>query len=284
MHKFAYFGTPYVARDTLAALAAGSYIPAVVVTAPDAPQGRGLIIAPCDTKEWAQTHGIPVLTPTMLDASFLDELATFGCEYGIAVAYGKILPEGVINAFPKGMLNVHYSLLPKYRGASPVERALWNDDHITGVTIQQMAFELDAGDIIAQREVAIEPDDTTLTLRPRLITQGAELLIETLPSFINGTSTHTLQDPEQVTRARKIKKEEGRLSLKDDAKKNWLTYRALRESPGTFFIAEKWRSIMRVKITEAHFENAAFVIDRIIPEGKSEQPFSYLDQNGWDPQ
>lgn len=284
MHKFAYFGTPYVARDTLALLAEHGFTPAVVVTAPDAAQGRGLIITSCETKQWAQTHGIPVLTPTKLDAAFLDELSSFGCDYGIAVAYGKVLPETIITSFPKGMLNVHYSLLPKYRGASPVERALWNDDSVTGVTIQQMTFELDAGDVIAQREIAIEAEDTTLTLRPRLITLGAQLLVETLPSFLDGTAVRSLQDPEQATRAPKILKEEGKLSLKDDPKKNWLTYRALRESPGTFFLAEKWRSIMRVKITEAQYKDGAFVVERIIPEGKSEQPFSYLEQNGWNPE
>jgi len=281
--KFAYFGTPYVARDTLAALVDAGYVPAVVITSPDAPRGRGMTLTPCETKAWALEHDIPVLTPAMLDDAFIAELASYGCEYGIAVAYGKIVPQSLLDSFSKGILNVHYSLLPMYRGASPVEAALWNGDTVTGVTIQQMAFELDAGDILAQEEVAIAPDDTTLTLRPKLITDGAELLIKTLPSFIDGTVPRTPQDGARATRAPKIKKEQGLLDLAADAHKNWNTYRALRESPGTYFFAEKGGMRIRVKIMDAAYQNGRFAVIRIVPEGKAEQDFSYLEQAGWKP-
>jgi methionyl-tRNA formyltransferase len=285
MTKFAYFGTPYVARDTLALLVDAGYIPSVVITSPDALRGRGMVLTPCETKVWAQEHSIPVLTPSVLDEAFIAELAAYDCEYGIAVAYGKIIPQALIEAFSKGILNVHYSLLPKYRGASPVEMALWQGETVTGVTIQHMVFELDAGDILAQEEVSIDPNDTTLTLRPRLITAGAELLIKTLPAVIDGTATHTPQDSSQATRAKKIKKEEGELSLSPsaDGTKNWNTYRALRESPGTYFFAEKEGKRIRVKITDAVFSKGTFEVTRIIPEGKQEQDFSYLAQTGWKP-
>lgn len=282
-NSFAYFGTPYVARDTLAALVEAGYVPAVVITSPDAPRGRGLELTPCETKAWALEHGIPVLTPKKLDEAFIEELFAYGCEFGIAVAYGKIVPQALLDAFPKGILNVHYSLLPKYRGASPVEAALWNGDTVTGVTVQQMAFKLDAGDILAQRELAIESDDTTLTLRPKLITHGAELLIETLPSFVEGTVTRTPQDEALATRAPKIQKDQGHLDLSSDPLKNWYTYRALRESPGTYFFAEKEGKRIRVKITDAAYADSAFHVLRIIPEGKSEQDFSWLAQAGWQP-
>jgi len=283
MQSFAYFGTPYVARDTLAMLVDAGYIPAVVVTSPDAARGRGLVLTPCETKAWALEHGIPVLTPASLDSAFHAEIAAYGCSYGIAVAYGKIIPQTVIDLFPKGILNVHYSLLPAYRGASPVESALWNGDSVTGVTIQQMVFELDAGDILAQEEVPIAPSDTTLTLRPKLIEVGAELLIQTLPSFEEGSVARMPQDAAHATRAPKIKKEQGLLDLAADAQKNWNTYRALRESPGTYFFAQKDDKRIRVKIVDAVFENGRFCITRIIPEGKSEQDFSYLAQAGWTP-
>jgi methionyl-tRNA formyltransferase len=285
MTKFAYFGTPYVARDTLALLFEAGYIPSVVITSPDSLRGRGMVLTPCETRVWARGHAIRVLTPGTLDDAFMADLAAYGCEYGIAVAYGKIIPQTVISAFPKGILNVHYSLLPKYRGASPVEMALWNGDTVTGVTIQQMVFELDAGDVLSQQEIAIESNDTTLTLRPRLIRAGAELLIQTLPAFIDGTAQRTAQEASQATRAKKIKKEEGELTLAptSDAQKNWNTYRALRESPGTYFFAEKEGKRIRVKITDATFSNGVFTPIRITPEGKSEQDFSYLAQAGWKP-
>ncbi len=284
MTKFAYFGTPYVARDTLAKLVEAGFVPEVVVTSPDAPKGRGLTLTPSETNAWAHEHNIPVLTPTTLDQAFIDELAAYQCEYAIVVAYGKIIPQALIDAFPKGILNIHYSLLPKYRGASPVEAALLHGEIVTGVTIQQMVFELDAGDIIAQEEVAIDPSDTTLTLRPKLIEAGSNLLIRTLPAYIDGTATPVAQDASLATRAKKIKKEEGCLSLNGDGAINWNTYRAFRESPGTYFFAHKDDKKIRVKIVDAHCESGAFQVTRIVPEGKNEQPFSYLADNGWTPE
>ena len=152
---FAYFGTPYVARDTLALLVDRGFTPGVVVTSPDALRGRGMQLTPCETKAWALAHGLPVATPEKIDASFIEQVR--GYDYAIVVAYGKILPQALIDAFPKGVLNIHYSLLPKYRGASPVEAALLHGDTVTGVSRQQMVRKLDAGDVLAQREVAIEP-------------------------------------------------------------------------------------------------------------------------------
>lgn len=284
MMKFAYFGTPYVARDTLAKLVAAGYTPSVVVTSPDAPRGRGMELTPCETKAWALEHGLTVLTPQKIDEAFLQKLTVYECELAIVVAYGKLLPQAAIDLFPRGIVNIHYSLLPLYRGASPVESALRNGEIVTGVTIQQMALEMDAGDILAQEEIAIESTDTTVTLRPKLIESGADLLIRILPYLEAGTITPVAQDAARATRAPKIKKEEGLLSLSGDAVHNWNTYRAFRESPGTYFYATKGDARMRVKIVDATFEKGSFVPTRIVPEGKSEQPFSYLAQNGWVPE
>jgi methionyl-tRNA formyltransferase len=280
---FAFFGTPYVARDTLGALLAAGYRPEVVVTSPDAARGRGLEEQPCATKEYALNAGLPVINPATLDDAFLAELLAHGCQYAIVVAYGKILPQAVIGAFPLGVLNIHYSLLPKYRGASPVEAALLADDAVTGITIQRMAFKMDAGDMLAQERISIALEETICELRPRLISAGSELLIATLPSFIEGTATLTPQDHDAATFARKISKEEGLLSGADiSAKENWLKYRAYLESPGTYFFAIRNGARIRVKVRFAHLSNDLFVIDTIVPEGKSEQPFAWLAQNGWE--
>lgn len=284
MSSFAFFGTPYVARDTLAALLHAGYRPAVVVTSPPAPKGRGLILTASDTEEFAREHGIPVLAPAALDDAFLAKLAAYGCAAAIVVAYGKLLPQAVIDAFPHGIYNVHYSLLPKYRGASPVESALLAGETVTGITLQRLALAMDAGDVIAQAEEPIREDDTTLTLRPRLIGLGSRVLVAHLPALLAGTASGTPQDASQATRAGKFAKADGELSLAADPLTNWRTYRALAESPGTYFYASRDGQRIRVKVARASFTDGAFVVERIVPEGKPEQDFSYLAQNGWMPE
>ena len=280
---FAFFGTPYVARDTLAHLLRAGYTPEVVVTSPDALKGRGLIPTACDTKIYALEQGLPVLSPEKLEATFLEDLASFGVRYAIVVAYGKLLPQSIIDFFPEGVLNVHYSLLPKYRGASPVEAALLHGDRETGVTIQQMTLRMDAGDIVATRTLPIPETDTIRDLRPRLIEAGAELLVEILPAYTAGRAPRVPQDESQVTFAPKIAKEDGELKLADSGEVNWHKYRAYLESPGTYFFATKEDRRIRVKVTKASLVGDAFVIERIIPEGKPEQDFSWLAQNRWQP-
>ena len=272
---FVFFGTPYVARDTLAALIDAGYRPRAVVTSPDAPRGRGMQLTPCETKELALAENIPVFTPEKLDAVAVATISTYGAEFGIVVAYGKILPQALIDQFPLGLINVHYSLLPKYRGASPVESVLRAGETVTGVTIQQLAYKLDAGDILATREITIQPTETTRELRPRLITEGAELLLAMLPSFEDGSIVRTPQDETAATHCGKISKSEGELNLSDDARTNWNTYRGLAESPGTYFFTERNGKQIRVKIKSAHFVDNQFIPDRIVPEGKQEM--SYTD-------
>lgn len=274
MNKFAYFGTPTVASETLEALLAHGYKPEVVITNPDAPKGRGLVLAPTPTKEVALAHSIPVLTPESLDAAAIEEIKKCGCEYAIVIAYGKIFPQALIDAFPKGAINVHYSLLPKYRGAAPVEGALRSGDSVTGVTVQQMAFAMDAGDILAQEEVAIAESETVRELFPRLIEAGATLLLKTLPAFEAGSIARVAQDASQATYAKKIKKEEGLLDLAGDARENWNKYRAYYFRPGTYFM----RGHLRVKIKQAIYKDGTFVIERVVPEGKPEMDYASFIQ------
>lgn len=275
MHKpFIFFGTPYVASDTLAYLLEHNLRPVAVVTSPDAPRGRGLTLTQSETKVLALAHGIPVLTPAKLDSAAVAEIGAFGAEYGVVVAYGKILPEALIGAFPLGLINVHYSLLPRYRGASPVEAALRAGDETTGVTIQKLVRELDAGDILSAQEVAILPTETTRELRPRLVRIGAEMLVALLPEFETGRTTPVPQDEAYATHCGKIQKVEGELDLAGNAHTNWNTYRGLAESPGTYFFAEKNGARIRVKIKSARFENGQFVPETVVPEGKNEMPYA----------
>lgn len=269
-HKFVYFGTPSVASETLRVLLEHGYVPALVVTSPDAPKGRGLVLTPSPVKELAQEHGLPLLTPEKLDAETIGTIRGYGCDLAVVVAYGKIFPEELIGAFPLGVLNVHYSLLPKYRGSTPLETALLSGEAETGVTIQKMVKELDAGDIIAQEATDISPSETARELRPRLIGLGANLLVGTLLEYMGGRLTPMPQDASRATRAFKIKKEDGLLDLSAPAAENWNKYRAYADSVGTFF----FEGDKRMKITEASLKNGAFVVERVIPEGKREMAYT----------
>lgn len=272
--KFVFFGTPYAARDTLEVLHTHGFTPSLIVTNPDTPQGRGHVITPSLTKVWAEGHNIPVLTPSKIDEEVITAIKEHGCELAICVAYGKILPLALIEAYPKGILNVHYSLLPEYRGASPVESALLEGKTVTGVTIQKMVKELDAGDIVTQEEVAILPDETTKELRPRLVHIGAELLAAALPEYLDGSLTPIPQDHSKATHVGKFGKEAGQIDLNAQAQENWNKYRAYAEWPGTYFFTEKNGKTVRVKITKAHYsERDGLVIERVIPEGRKEMSF-----------
>lgn len=274
--RFAFFGTPYVARDTLTALVSAGYVPAVVITSPDARSGRGMEYVPSPTKAWAIEHGIPLMTPEELTKEVVANIQEYGCDYALCVAYGKILPQMLIHAFPKGILNIHYSLLPKYRGASPVEAAFLNNESVTGVSIQKMVKQMDAGDVLAEEDVTILPEDTTRELRPRLIEAGSSLLIRTLPSFIAGTATFTPQDASQVTTCGKILKEEGELAFPGDSQTNWNKYRAFAESPGTYFFMVRDGKRFRVKVKTAQFSHGHFTPLRVVPEGKNETDYAAL--------
>jgi methionyl-tRNA formyltransferase len=180
--KIIFFGTPEISAQVLRSLLDAGYEISAIVTNPDAPVGRHHVMTPSPVKVLAQERGIPVLTPEKLDSEFYALLTTnYKLHLGIVVAYGKIIPQNIIDSFPLGMLNIHYSLLPKYRGASPVENAILAGDATTGVTIQKLVFKLDAGPIVAVREFEIDNEITSPELKIKLTEVGSELLLETLP-------------------------------------------------------------------------------------------------------
>ena len=269
MNNFVYFGTPEVAKETLAMLLEHGLVPVLVVASPDAPRGRGLVLTPSPTKVLAQEHSIPVITPERLDDETVRTIQSYGAQVGICVAYGKIFPESLIAAFQDGVLNIHYSLLPKYRGATPLEGALLSGETTTGVSIQKMVKALDAGDVIAQEPLDIEASDTAKDLRPRLIELGARLLIKTLPAYLAHELSLTPQDESCATHSGKFKKVDGEIKLEAPGDVNWRKYRAFNDSIGTFF----FKNGVRYKITRATFGKGTFHIERVIPEGKQEQDY-----------
>lgn len=267
--NFCFLGTPFVSSDTLKTLYENSIIPDLVITSLDKPSGRGMKLTPSPTKILALEKGIEVYTPEKIDVDFIENIKSKGFDFAIVVAYGKILPQDFIDIFPKGVINIHYSLLPKYRGASPTETALLNGDTTTGVTIQKMVFKLDAGNIIAQESIDIEHDDTTLTLRPKLITLGADLLVKSLPKYLNNEIKLVSQDESLASKCGKISKEDGDITNETDENIKWNKYRAYAGWPRTYFIKDGKRYI----VSKARFENNSFVIEKVIPEGKKETDY-----------
>ncbi len=206
-------GTPEFAVPSLQALLADERFEIVaVVTQPDKPVGRKQIITPSPVKVVVEGKGIAVLQPSKVktNSDFWTELRELNPDVIVVAAYGKILPQEVLDIPEKGIVNVHASFLPKYRGASPISASILNGDFETGVTIMKMELAMDTGEIIAQSPpVAISPTDTTETLTKKLAEVGAQTLAETLPKYLDGEITLTSQDESQATYVKPISKEEG---------------------------------------------------------------------------
>ena len=200
--KILFMGTPMFAVPSLEALVAAGHQVVGVFSQPDKPKNRGMKLQPTPVKVCAQVHNIPVFQPEKLrDGTALETIRQLAPELIVVAAYGRILPQEILD-YPKlGCINVHSSLLPKYRGAAPINWAILNGEKETGVTIMHMAPALDAGDIIAQRATPIDPDETAEVLYDRLARLGADLLVETLPRLADGTAPRIPQAEDQATLA-----------------------------------------------------------------------------------
>ncbi len=202
-------GTPEFAVPSLEALIAAGHTLCGVFCQPDKPVGRHQNkLQPPPVKECALAHDIPVFQPVKLrDGTALAQIKELAPELIVVAAYGRILPDDILACPPKGCINVHSSLLPRYRGAAPINWAILNGDRETGVTIMHMAAALDAGDIISQVKTAVEPDETAPELTARLAELGGKLLVETVAQIEGGTASRTAQDESQVTLAPMLSKE-----------------------------------------------------------------------------
>lgn len=268
--KFAFFGTPEIASNTLDILFMNGYIPSVIITSPDKPAGRGLHLQPSNVSVWAEKNNITCLKPEKITPEFIEEFKKNKSDLSIVVAYGKILSETLINTPKLGTINIHYSLLPKYRGASPLESTLLNGEIETGISIQQMAFRLDSGPIIAEEKITIDINDTKMELKEKLIKNGGDLLCKIIPDIINKNINPKIQNEEKASFCKKIKKEDGEIKIEENNKENWNKYRAFYGWPGVYFFKEKNGKKIRIKITKARYENDSFIVERVIPEGKKE--------------
>ncbi len=216
--KIIYAGTPEFAATALEALINSPHQLCAVYTQPDRPAGRGRQLRASPVKALALAHGIEVLQPESLKGEeALHQLASYNADIMVVAAYGLLLPEKILNTPKLGCLNIHASLLPRWRGAAPIQRAICEGDEKTGVTIMQMDVGLDTGDMLLKKETSILPEDNAQTLHDRLALLGAEALIETLNLLENGSITATPQNPEEANYAKKLSKDEAIINWNNPA-------------------------------------------------------------------
>ena len=266
--KTVFFGSPAAALPSFQALLGAGHSVELVVTQPDKPAGRGRKLLPSAVKAFALERHIPVIEPARIrtDEAALERVRAAGPDVNVVVAYGQIIPNAV-HSFPRRRsLNIHFSLLPKYRGAAPVQWAVLNGDGESGVTVIELNDRMDEGDILAVRRVTVGPRETALELEIRLADIGAELLVETLVRI--DSVERIAQDHGLATLAPKLKKEDGRVSWTDAADAIDRKVLALADRPGVFtFFEGKRIAILRGRALEA--KHAAGEPGRIIAVGKA---------------
>lgn len=231
--KIVFFGTSNVALPVLEALHREHNIVGVV-TAPDARVGRKQIVTPSPVALLAQELNLSLLKPEKVtkNPEFKKQLEKLGAEIFIVVSYGKILPKEIIDLPPHKTLNIHFSRLPKYRGASPIQFAIWNGDTVTATTIFELEEQLDTGPIVAQEATSIDSDDNFLTLSQRMARQSAELLLNVLPDYVSGQINPKEQDHSQATSTKIITKQDGKINWQQPAAQIYNQFRAFYPWPG----------------------------------------------------
>ncbi len=248
-----FMGTPPTAAATLEQLLQGPDRIVGVVTQPDRPAGRGQKTAPSPVRRVAETHGIPAVAPEKIrDPQFLDTLRNWHPEIIVVVAYGRILPKTILELAPHGCLNVHYSLLPKYRGAAPAAWTIINGDPKTGVTTMRLVEKMDAGPVYLQESITVAPDETSGSLQTKLTPIGSRLLLETIRQLKEGALQPRGQDESAVTFAPMLKKEDGLIDWNQSAVAIERRVRGLDPWPGAYtHIGNKLLKVHRAKVLPA---------------------------------
>jgi methionyl-tRNA formyltransferase len=290
--KILFMGTPDFAVFSLKAIVeSGKHTVCGVVTQPDKPKGRGYAMLPPPVKVYAEEQNIPVYQPaTLRDESFASLLAELDPEIIIVVAYGKILPKNVLDYAKYGCVNVHGSLLPEYRGAAPMQRAIIDGKAVTGITTMYMAEGLDTGDMLLKAELPIEENDNFEDIHDKLGALGASLILDTMDAIANGTSVRIPQDDSLSTYAAKITKEDCLLDFSRDARTLHNLIRGLSPIPLSFTHTPdgKLLKVIEARINEESSTNdvsgkvislddgitvacgrGSITLLRVIPEGKS---------------
>ncbi len=234
--RVVFWGTPDFAVESLKELINSKHKVVAVITQPDKPKGRGKKLTPPPVKVEAQKHNIPVYQPERVknNPQLLEELKKLNPDIFVVVAYGKILPKEIIELPRYKTINIHASLLPKYRGAAPIQRAIMDGEEETGVCIMEITEELDAGDVYKCKKVKIQNEDDIVSLHDKLSEEGAKLLIEVLDQIEKGEIKKTPQDHSKATYAKPIQKEDGKINWEKSAKEIFNQIRALKVWPKAY--------------------------------------------------
>src|SRR5271165_3008890 len=236
MMDLVFCGTPLFAVPTLEKLVCAGFHVKLVATQPDRPSGRGMELAASPVKQAALALGLPVIQPEKIknNSEFRSQLENIAPEAIIVVGYGRIIPRWMIDLPKLGNINLHASLLPKYRGAAPIQWAIARGETITGVTTMRIYAGLDTGDILLQADERIKQEDTALTLAPRLAQTGAELMIATLAGLKNGKVTPRPQDDTRATLAPILRRDDGLIDFSRTAVETWNRLRGFQPWPAAF--------------------------------------------------
>ena len=235
--KVLFFGTPAIAATVLENIYLGGFKVAGVISQEDKPRGRKGILSPSEVKECAANHSIPVFTPHRIRKDH-DFLKNIDYDIIVCIAYGQIIPDEVLQSAPLGSFNLHGSLLPKYRGAAPMQRAIMNGEKETGVCLMQMVSEMDAGDVFDQERFPIEETDNYTSVAQKMAKAASSLILKDLLPLANGELHAEKQNPALISIAKKILPEEEHLPLALSLEETFNYIRALSEKPGAYVIFE----------------------------------------------
>jgi methionyl-tRNA formyltransferase len=270
--KFVFFGTPDISVDVLDQLKSFDIIPSLIITQPDKAQGRGLEITPPPVKVWAMKNQIPYLQPQKLK-EIEEDLEKVSADWYLVVAYGKILPNWLLSIPGRRVLNIHPSLLPLYRGPSPIESTLLHGQAITGVSLMILDEEMDHGPLLGQADFEVSDSTTKKELYEKLSSLGAVLVRDYVPEYLKGSLTAIAQHHDHATYCEKFSKADGEIDEQDTSKATWNKWRAFYGWPGLYFYRDIDGKKIRYKITDATLEDDKFVIKKVIPEGKKEMEY-----------
>lgn len=280
--RIAFFGTPEHAVYVLEELQNAGIVPMLIVTAPDKPVGRKLVLTPPPTKVWAQENTVAVLQVASLkNVQDIALLQNSEWDLFIVAAYNYMLPRWVLELPKFGVLNVHPSLLPKLRGPSPIRTAICNDERKNvGISIIKLDEEMDHGPLVAQAtiELPVWPEKGRI-LDEILFREGGRLLVEVIPQWLQKKIVPEEQEHQQATYTSRIMKADGEISFDDDGYKNFCKFCAYDGWPGIFFYKERNGKKNRIKISDAVYEDGNFIIRKVVPEGKKEVAYDLWKKN-----
>jgi methionyl-tRNA formyltransferase len=280
MNNYVFFGTPTIARSSLEALAAAEMIPGLIVTAPPRPQGRGMHIIETPVAAFAREYEIPTITPEKITPEVVKLITAAGpWDFFLVVAYGKILPRTLLDSAQGKVLNLHPSLLPLYRGPSPLESVLLSDDTETGVSIMELDEQVDHGPLVAQAAFALPSTMTVDLLTEKSAAEGIALLLQTIEQYLSTTLISTPQQHDNATFTHKYTKSDGSLDGVTDEWEKWKRFRAFGDRGWVHFSTERHGKILNVKITKASYQDETFVIEEVIPENGKRQSYDTFLQS-----